>query len=94
MRAGTPELAGSRLIDFATNNPGVLGYQRPGDGSLVLVLANFSDEPQRLPPVTFSGFSANAVDILTEAAVHLAEGLTLAPLQYVWLRVQPLQQEK
>jgi amylosucrase len=93
VRAGTPELGGTRLIDFATNIPGVLGYQRPGEGTVVLVLANFSDEPQQLSPVTFSGFSAEAVDILTEAAVHLAEGLTLAPLQYVWLRIQPLKQQ-
>ena len=28
--AATPELAGTRLVAFATNNPGVLGYQRPG----------------------------------------------------------------
>jgi amylosucrase len=89
VRAETPELAGTRLIDFATNNPGVLGYQRPGDGTRVLVLANFSDEPQQLPAVTFSGFSAAAVDLLTEAAVHLTEGLTLAPQQYAWLRVHP-----
>jgi amylosucrase len=93
VRAGTPELGGTRLVDFATNIPGVLGYQRPGEGTVVLVLANFSDEPQQLSPVTFSGFSAEAVDILTEAAVHLAEGLTLAPLQYVWLRIQPLKQQ-
>jgi amylosucrase len=107
VRAGTPELAGTRLIDFATKNPGVLGYQRPGEaggeaggqwsgeagretgGTRILALANFSDEPQPLPAVTFSGFSATAVDVLTDTTLRLDEGITLAPQQYVWLRVSP-----
>ena len=33
VRSRTPELAGTRLLDFDTKNPGVLGYQRPGDGT-------------------------------------------------------------
>jgi amylosucrase len=95
VRAGTPELAGTQLIDFATNNPGVLGYQRPGEagaepgGTRILALANFSDEPQPLPAATFSGFSATAVDVLTDTTLRLDEGITLAPQQYVWLRVSP-----
>ena len=89
VRAQTPELAGTRLVDFHTNAPGVLGYQRPGEAGTVLVLANFSDGPQQLPAVTFSGFSAAAVELLTETALSLADGMTLAPHQYVWLRVTP-----
>jgi amylosucrase len=87
VRARTPELAGTRLIDFHTNVPGVLGYQRPGEDSTILVLANFDDAPQQLPAVTFSGFPAAAVELLTGAALSLADGMTLAPHEYVWLRV-------
>ena len=89
VRAETPELAGTRLIGFRTNTPGVLGYQRPGGGTLVLALANFSDGPQQLPAVTFSGFRSAAVDLVTGAMHSLADGVTLAPHQYAWLRVTP-----
>jgi amylosucrase len=95
VRAGTPELAGTRLIGFQTNNRGVLAYQRPGSSgpagkeSMVLALANFSDQPQTLPAETFAGYSAAAVDLLSEAELQLDEGVTLLPRQYVWLRVTP-----
>jgi amylosucrase len=103
VRASTPELAGTRLIGFRTNSPGVLGFQRPGEegatastgpgstvpGSTVLVLANFGDGARQIPAVTFSGFAAAAVELLTEETVSLTEGVTLAPHQYLWLRVTP-----
>jgi amylosucrase len=89
VRSATPELAGTRLVGFATNNPGVLGYQRPGDGTLVLVLANFSDGPQEVQAVTLSGFAAYAVDILTGAQLRLDAGLLLRAQQFLWLRVTP-----
>lgn len=87
VRASTPELAGTRLIGFRTNSPGVLGFQRPGEASTVLVLANFSDGVRQLPAVTFSGFGAAAVELLSGATLRLADGIALAPHQYVWLRV-------
>ncbi|MFP5312955.1 MAG: alpha-amylase family glycosyl hydrolase, partial [Actinomycetes bacterium] len=92
VRAATPELAGSTLIDFATNNRSVLGYQRPGgpeDGSIILVLANFSDSAQTLPAETFGGYASAAVDLLSEAALPLDDAVTLLPRQYLWLRVTP-----
>ena len=85
----TPELAGTRLVGFATNNPGVLGYQRPGLGTLILALANFSDSPQEVAAVTLSGFAAGAVDVLTGAQMRLDAGLVLDAQQFVWLRVTP-----
>ena len=90
VRAGTPELAGTRLLDFASNNPGVLGYQRPGDGTRILALANFSDVAQTVSAATLSGFAGDALDVLTGAPVGLARGIVLEPLQFVWLRVTPL----
>lgn len=93
VRAATPELAGTRLVDFATNNRSVLAYQRPGGAAgetRVLALANFSDQPQALPAATFSGYSTAAVDLLSEAALQLDEGITLLPRQYLWLRVTPV----
>jgi amylosucrase len=89
VRCATPEFAGTRLIGFATNNPGVLGYQRPGDGTLILALANFSDGLQEVSAVTLSGFASDAVDILSGADVRLDAGVVLHPQQFVWLRVTP-----
>lgn len=89
VRAATPELAGTRLVPFATNNPAVLGYQRPGDGSLILALANFSDAPAVLSAETLSGFEAVARDLFSDDDVRIDEGVVLRPQDYVWLRVAP-----
>ncbi|MHA7293456.1 alpha-amylase family glycosyl hydrolase [Arthrobacter sp. HLT1-21] len=88
VRAASPELAGTRLVDFATGNRSVLGYQRPGEHSTVLVLANFSDDPQTVTSTTLSGFVPDVVDLLTDTALRLDGGITLAPRGYLWLRVQ------
>lgn len=87
VRAGAPELAGTRLIPFTTNNRGVLGYQRPGEGTLILALANFSDQPQVISAETLSGFAAEALDVLSDAQVRIDQGFVLGPQDYVWLRV-------
>jgi len=89
VRAATPELAGTRLVPFTTNNPGVLGYQRPGDGSLVLALANFGDGPAVISADTLSGFEAVARDLFSDDDVRIDEGIVLRPQDYVWLRVVP-----
>jgi amylosucrase len=88
-RSAAPEFAGNRLIGFATNNAGVLGYQRPGDGTLILALANFSDGVQEVSARTLSGFASDAEDILSGADVRLDAGVVLHPQQFVWLRVTP-----
>ncbi len=88
-RSGTPEFAGTRLIHFNANNRAVLGYQRPGDGTRILALANFSDGHQTVTAQALSGFAAGAVDILTGNPLDLGEGVTLRPQEFVWLRVAP-----
>ncbi len=85
-RSATPELAGTRLVDFATNNRAVLGYQRPGDGTTILALANFSDADQAVSAETLSGCAAEAVDVLTGEARRLDAGIVLGPHEFVWLR--------
>jgi amylosucrase len=89
VRSGTPEFAGTRLVHFNTNNRGVLGYQRPGDGTHILALANFSDGHQTITAQTLSGFAAESVDILRGNPLGLSEGVTLRPLEFAWLRVAP-----
>ncbi|MCB5294793.1 amylosucrase [Arthrobacter sp. SO3] len=89
VRSRTPELVGTKLLDFATGIPGVLGYQRPGDGTRILALANFSDLAQKVPALTLSGFAAGALNVLTGNLVGLEQGIVLQPWQFVWLRVTP-----
>jgi amylosucrase len=66
-----------------------LGYQRPGDGSRILALANFSDGPQVISAETLSGFQAEAVDLFTGQQVRINEGIVLRPQDYAWLKVVP-----
>ncbi|MEY2847498.1 MAG: hypothetical protein RI885_163 [Actinomycetota bacterium] len=87
LRTSSPELAGGDLIGFGTGTDHVLGYQRPSEDSLVLVLANFSDEPQSISPVTLSGMGGEAFDLVEGRAVTLADGIRLAPYEFAWLRV-------
>jgi amylosucrase len=88
VRSRTPELAGNRLIGFGTGTRHVLGYQRPGEGAVVLVLANFSDEPQHVTSLTLSGFLTAATDLFTGQTVLLEDGITLPPQEFVWLRAR------
>ena len=43
IRRSTPELAGGTLIPFHTGLGSLVAFQRPGEGSVVLVLANVGD---------------------------------------------------
>jgi amylosucrase len=87
VRRASDELAGNALIGFRTHNRHVLGYQRPGAGGTVLVLANVSDSPQVVPAEAFSALPASAVDLITDADTSLWADLELAPLEFLWLQL-------
>ena len=87
VRRSTPELAGGTLLGFGTNNPHVLGYQRPGASATVLVLSNFADTPQTVSATTLSGFASDAIELTRGQKVTLAGGLSLRPHEFAWLRV-------
>ncbi|WP_020097643.1 alpha-amylase family protein [Microbacterium sp. 11MF] len=86
-RRRTPEFAGNPLTPFHTLHPSVVGFQRVGAG-VVLVLANVGDDAVTVGRETLSGFEATAIDVVTDAAVDLTDGLELAPHGVRWLRVQ------
>ena len=89
VRGSTPELAGGTLLGFDTHNLHVLGYQRPGASTTVLVLANFADTMQTVTFETLSGFETDAVELTRAQRVSLASGLALRPHEFAWLRVHP-----
>ncbi|WP_282837223.1 alpha-amylase family protein [Microbacterium flavum] len=90
VRQSAPELAGNALIGFRTPHPSILGYQRPGAETRLLVLANVGDAEVRLDPLTLSGFERSAFDLVHDAERDLDEGLDLPPHGFMWLRVRPL----
>ena len=91
VRKRTPEFAGGRLIPFHTNNPHVLGYQRPGllDGedSTVVVLANVADTPQDVSAETLSGLPSSSLELISGQQALLAAGITLEPHGVRWYRL-------
>lgn len=87
LRKQTPELAGGRAVGFYTANPAVLGYQRPGLGSTVLCLVNFSDESQWVGRERFGQLPADVMDLVSEKSINLRDGgIHMKSHQYLWLR--------
>ncbi|MDX1994216.1 MAG: alpha-amylase family glycosyl hydrolase [bacterium] len=75
----------SSTVFFDTQNPHVLGFLR---NRQVLVLANFSDFPQTVRRGVLNAYwnvPDALTDLITNNAVKMEEGITLAPYQYVWL---------
>lgn len=89
LRRATPEFAGGRLIGFHTNNQHILGYQRPGESSVVLVLANFDEAAHLVSAETLAGFAPDALDLISGKPRQLDAGVRLGPYEFTWLRVTP-----
>jgi len=89
VRRQSPELAGNALIPFHTPHAAIIGFQRPGEDTRLLVLANVGDAEISIDPRTFSGFERSAFDLVHDAPRDLDDGLDLPPRGFVWLRVVP-----
>jgi amylosucrase len=85
VRRATAAFAGGQLQGFRAGSRAVLGYSRGAHGSHVLVLANFSELQQRVPPHVLSAQPAEARDLISGELHRLHGGLTLAPYQVLWL---------
>ena len=90
VRRSTPEFEGTTLIPFDAHNSHVLGYQRPGEHSLVLCLANVSDWSQFVTGETLSGFLPTATLLHAQSEVDLRGGILLEAHGFRWLRVIPV----
>ncbi len=87
VRQQTEEFAGGGLVAFHTDNPHVLGYQRPGAARTIVALVNVSEQPQAVPEHVFGAMPGGIVDLLSETGIEVARGLDLEPLEFVWLAV-------
>ncbi|WP_423766139.1 hypothetical protein, partial [Escherichia coli] len=74
VRRSTPEFEGTTLIPFNMHNSHVPGYQRPGEHSLVLCLANVSDWSQFVTGETLGGFLTTATLLHEQSEVDLRHG--------------------
>jgi amylosucrase len=86
VRAAEPEFAGGRLIPFDAGHPQVLGYQRPGEHGVLLMLVNFSDDAVRLSGRTFGSFPMGATDLITGAEIDWSAHLDLPAHGVLWTR--------
>ncbi len=87
LRQHLPALSGGALTPFMTHQPAVLGYLRGNVASGgVLVLANFSEQPQQVAASVFSALPSAAVDLVGGGGLDLRQGLQLQAYQQVWLQ--------
>jgi amylosucrase len=71
-----------------SGNAHVLAYAHYHETGPLLVLANFSENPQLITSETLhqQGLSWPALDLITGSHIGLDEGLALSPYQLAWLR--------
>jgi len=87
VRRATPEFAGGTLIAFDANNPHVIGYQRPGDGTRILCLANVADDPQTVTALTLSGLPSTGEDLIAGGTIDLRRDLVIPAHGTMWMRL-------
>jgi amylosucrase len=79
--------AGHTTDVIDTGSDHVYGYVRRDGGEHVLVLANFTERPQRVDgnQIRLYGLDYTFADIVTDQNVTLRHELVLEPYQYMWL---------
>lgn len=87
LRARLPALAGNAMRLLQDENPHVLGFLRWYEGSILVVLANFSESPQRfaVSPLRAEGLSHFLKDRLSEQVISTRDEIVLEPYEILWL---------
>jgi len=87
LRKSLPALAGQEMDLIATANEHVLGYVRFNNGNRVIVLANFSEQPQEIEgnKLRTAGLGRFFQDVIDDKTYATSERLVLAPYQILWL---------
>ncbi len=86
-RKKLPALAGQQMKLINTSNSHILGYVRINEGHRVIVLANFSDEPQIIEgnKLRTVGVGRFFEDVISGKTYPTSEPATLEPYQILWL---------
>lgn len=87
LRKSKPALAGQNMKLIATANEHVLGYVRIREGHRLVVLANFSENPQSVTgnQLRTAGLGRFFQDAILGQTYATSEMLVLEPYQIVWL---------
>ncbi|MCR9293487.1 MAG: alpha-glucosidase C-terminal domain-containing protein, partial [bacterium] len=87
LRKQLPALAGQQMELIASGNPHVLGYVRIFEGSRLIVLANFSEHPQKIEGnrLRTAGLGRFFQDMIQDVTYPTSEPLPLEPYQLLWL---------
>jgi len=88
LRKTIPALAGQEMELLRTANAHVLGYLRTKEGHRLIVLANFSDQPQSIDGnlLRTAGLGRFFEDMIQNNTFVTSEPVTLEPYQVVWLK--------
>lgn len=89
LRKSTPAIAGEPPNFIETGNPHIFGYVRRAITQQILILNNFSDDPQTVPGnvLRLLKLGVHSRDLVSTNIVSIKEDLTLAPFQFVWLEI-------
>ena len=87
LRKELPALANLQMELIATDNPHVLGYVRMHEGNRLLVLANFSDEPQTVAGnrLRTAGLRRFFQDRISGTTLTTSVDVSLEPYGFMWL---------
>lgn len=91
LRKGLRALWDGAMQVMDSGNPHLLGYIRQHEGERLLVVANFSEQPQTLDAnrLRVYGLSYHLHDLLSERTLPPGQPLLLDPYQTVWLAAEP-----
>jgi amylosucrase len=87
LRKQLPALAGLQMDLVHSANPHVLGFVRTFEGNRLLVLANFTEQPQTVAGnlLRTAGMGRFFRDAFTDTTIRSSEDLTLEGYQFMWL---------
>lgn len=87
-RNSNPALNGSHMRLLPCDNPHTLCYLRWHDANLLIVLANFSEKPQKvdLRQLRTEGIAHFLKDVFSELTLSTNESHTLQPYDLLWLQ--------
>ncbi len=87
LRKNLPSLSGQQMDLVPVDNPHVLGFVRHFEGNRTLILANFTEEEQRVPAnnIRTGGLGRFFQDLITETEIATHDDLIMQPYGLLWL---------
>ena len=89
LRKRIPAFRNGRMEVTGTGNPHLFGYIRTFDNQKILVVSNFSDEPQKMnvEKLEMYGAGGKVVNLLNDKIVSLSKDIWLNEYRAVWLDI-------